>query len=254
MDGSLGGSYGAFRQRRPAEVAVPAADDVAVVGTASLLECSRCHKQFVQTAARCYKLCPHCRQLQRERLRRWQQRTKERSDVCHRCGGGLAAQDAGFALCARCRNLLRLLKALRPAQGRCLHCSQTKDPESAGFLVCLRCRTNDRNRRSQLEQQGVCNRCGALLEGPEHHKVCTRCRERKKRSSGRRPVVPLDPSPPPPDMSALAAAQAQAQQLMAAAQMAHTHILPQQVHLYLLLDSHMENDNLFMSEGEHGEM
>ncbi|KAH3675785.1 hypothetical protein WICPIJ_009238 [Wickerhamomyces pijperi] len=156
----------------------------------SLLECTRCKKSFsLETnsnspnAAKPFKLCPHCRDLQRERSRKWQQRTKQKKGACRRCGVQIPPSQSNFVLCAPCRLSLRSRKATRYEDGKCVHCSG--ENLSSEFKVCLRCRNNDRLRRKALEEKGCCNRCSRELnleDGDTGHKVCLKCRERKKKN------------------------------------------------------------------------
>lgn len=205
--------------------------------------CTRCKKEFDQTIVlrkqessdnaksflpepKIFKLCQHCRDLQRQRSRRWQQKTKERKGVCRRCGVDIPIEEQRFVLCPQCRQNLRERKANRAAHGRCVHCSgpltsefvtneygtvaghlndsiiqiqgqgsinnptgnmqeNIKDEfEKINFKVCQRCRTNDKIRRGNLERLGACNRCAKPLDPQElgRHKVCAKCRNRKKRN------------------------------------------------------------------------
>lgn len=182
--------------------------------------CSRCKKQFVQVVVmpnlsertpkfgepKIFKLCDHCRDLQRERSRRWQRKTKDRQGACRRCGTNIPADQQNFVLCPTCRRSLRDKKAVRAAQGRCIHCSGPLEAPiiSAGvkedtddghrrsvssrmnYKVCVRCRENDRIRRTNLEMLGNCNRCAKAMAVDEigKHKVCHACRVRKRKMLG----------------------------------------------------------------------
>ena len=171
---------------------------------------------------RTFKLCDHCRKLQRQRSRRWQKKTKDREGVCRRCGSEIPLAERRFVLCPSCRENLRLRKASRAAQGRCVHCSgpldasilskenegnnngdeqntksnedqnnelrrgsqEEKPARGASHKVCQRCRENDKIRRANLEKMGNCNRCAKALDPNEYgrNKVCFNCRTKKKRS------------------------------------------------------------------------
>ncbi|KAG7882953.1 hypothetical protein KL925_000348 [Ogataea polymorpha] len=144
--------------------------------------CTRCKKEFTQMLGKHYRLCSHCRELQRQRSRRWQMRTKEKQGVCRRCGVEIPPEHAQFVLCENCRMSLRSRKASRAALGKCVHCSGPNDSIDAKFKVCSRCRQNDKIRRSNLEKIGACNRCAKRLkESDRDHKVCEKCRTKKKR-------------------------------------------------------------------------
>lgn len=153
-----------------------------------------------------YKLCQHCRELQRQRSRRWQKKTKEKVGVCRRCGSEIPPELQKFVLCLNCRQNLRFRKANRAKQGRCVHCSGPLDSsiissppdnldaeqaslwksanKSKSFKVCKRCRENDKIRRNNLEKLGNCNRCAKPLPNDElgKNKVCKNCRTKKKKS------------------------------------------------------------------------
>ncbi|KAM9897518.1 hypothetical protein OXX79_006837 [Metschnikowia pulcherrima] len=183
-------------------------------------KCSRCKKEFVQRLVKpaetgkaktnepkVFKLCFHCRDLQRQRSRRWQKKTKDKEGACRRCGSEIPLDQQKFVLCPQCRKSLRLRKANRAAQGRCVHCSgpieasivkddspdgdSSEEPdgrrpsEPGAFKVCQRCRENDKIRRTNLERMGNCNRCAKALTPDEQgkHKVCFTCRQKKKKSS-----------------------------------------------------------------------
>lgn len=180
-------------------------------------KCLRCKKDFIQALIvdptkpkpaepKLYKLCFHCRDLQRQRSRRWQKKTKDKQGACRRCGSDIPIDQQRFVLCPQCRQSLRVRKANRAAQGRCVHCSgpitslvakddspeaeSSEEPDSrrasvsgGSFKVCQRCRENDKIRRTNLERMGNCNRCARKL-GPEEqgkHKVCFMCRQKKKK-------------------------------------------------------------------------
>ncbi|OBA22164.1 hypothetical protein METBIDRAFT_31114 [Metschnikowia bicuspidata var. bicuspidata NRRL YB-4993] len=184
-------------------------------------KCSRCKKDFVQRLSapqdngkgkssepKIFKLCFHCRDLQRQRSRRWQMKTKDKQGACRRCGSEIPVDQQRFVLCPQCRKSLRIRKANRAAQGRCVHCSgpissliikddsadgdSSEEPESrrsseaGSFKVCQRCRENDKIRRNNLERMGNCNRCAKALDPDEQgrHKVCFTCRQKKKKQGG----------------------------------------------------------------------
>lgn len=115
-------------------------------GVSAETPCSRCKKPFEQRGPTTYKLCGHCRELQRERSKRWKQRLAEKTGVCTRCGHEQPA-DAKHALCGSCRSSLRKTKTKRLALGRCVHCSGPNTEHK--YRVCLRCRQRDRLRRSK---------------------------------------------------------------------------------------------------------
>lgn len=142
--------------------------------------CTRCKKEFpIDLTGKTFKLCPHCRELQRERSRRWQQKTKLKPGACRRCGVSIPTDQAHFVLCPPCRLSLRTRKASRYENGKCVHCSGIND--STEFKVCSRCRNNDKLRRKNLEERGCCNRCAhPLKDDDKSHKVCSNCRSRKK--------------------------------------------------------------------------
>lgn len=187
--------------------------------------CSRCKKDFEQPIVipktnvksetdenlakplmepKIFKLCQHCRELQRQRSRRWQKKTKEKFGVCRRCGSDIPPELQKFVLCLTCRQNLRFRKANRAKQGRCVHCSGPLDtsilsssgeenqndnedsnkPGQKNFKVCQRCRENDKIRRNNLEKLGNCNRCAKPLNSEDigKHKVCIGCRSKKKKS------------------------------------------------------------------------
>lgn len=143
-------------------------------------QCSRCKKDFTPSLdGKTYKLCPHCRELQRQRSRRWQQRIKQKEGACKRCGVDIPQDQSTYVLCPPCRFNLRTRKATRYENGKCVHCSGIND--STEFKVCTRCRNNDKMRRKNLEDRGCCNRCANPLKvEDENHKVCNGCRSRKK--------------------------------------------------------------------------
>lgn len=142
-------------------------------------ECTRCKKEYAITDGKVFKLCPHCRELQRERSRRWQQKTKLKENACRRCGVSIPPDQGKFVLCPPCRLNLRTKKAKRFESGKCVHCSGVND--STDFKVCSRCRSIDKDRRKQLEDQGKCNRCSGKLQADDNgRKVCSDCRARKK--------------------------------------------------------------------------
>ncbi|KAL6454517.1 WOR3 White-opaque regulator 3 [Candida maltosa Xu316] len=196
--------------------------------------CTRCKKEFDQPVIipkmndsnsangskilaepKIFKLCQHCRDLQRQRSRRWQKKTKDKQGVCRRCGTEIPLEERKFVLCPNCRQNLRTRKANRAAQGKCVHCSGpldasilVKDPVNGGDLesnggekrvgrpsstssykVCQRCRENDRIRRLNLEKMGNCNRCAKALDPSDYgrNKVCATCRTKKKKNSNSPP-------------------------------------------------------------------
>lgn len=155
------------------------------IGDANLTTtvCTRCKNEFNQfITKRLFKLCHHCRELQRERSRRWQMKTKEKQGVCRRCGSNLLNSENDYVLCEHCRLNLRSKKAIRVQQGKCVHCSGPKDPEDYNHKVCSRCRENDKIRRANLERVGACNRCTNILNEVEQgHKACITCRNRKRK-------------------------------------------------------------------------
>ena len=174
--------------------------------------CTRCKKVFLQlvyvsqeqekskSEPKFFKLCQHCRDLQRKRSRRWQIKTKNKTGTCRRCGLVIPEDQQKYVLCPSCRENLRTRKANRAAQGKCVHCSgpleasiiasddMTKLKETVkhgSFKVCQRCRKNDKIRRTNLERKGHCNRCAKSLHPDDfgRHKVCLHCRSRKRRSN-----------------------------------------------------------------------
>lgn len=177
-------------------------------------KCSRCKKEFTQsllvakdsflgkfgTEPKIFKLCDHCRDLQRERLRRWQKKTKDKQGACRRCGNEIPQDQQKYVLCPLCRQNLRIRKANRAAQGKCVHCSgpinlliineesvdengRRSSVSGGSYKVCQRCRENDKIRRTNLERMGNCNRCAKALSAEEQgrHKVCLNCRQKKKK-------------------------------------------------------------------------
>lgn len=91
--------------------------------------CSRCKKEFVQDniststssgKRKTFKLCMHCRALQRERSRRWQNKTKGIQGACRRCGAKIPqGPDTRFVLCSVCRHRLRIHKKARCQRSGC---------------------------------------------------------------------------------------------------------------------------------------
>lgn len=172
-----------------------------------LSKCLRCKKDFVQrlivaetgeAEPKVYKLCHHCRDLQRQRLRRWQKKTKDKHGACRRCGTEIPPEEQKYVLCPQCRQNLRIRKANRAAQGKCVHClgpinvsiigdekdeSGRRGSQLGSYKVCQRCRENDKIRRTNLERMGNCNRCAKALSPAEQgkHKVCSSCRQKKKK-------------------------------------------------------------------------
>lgn len=178
-----------------------------------LSKCLRCKKDFVQrlivakdlrlgkvsAEPKVFKLCHHCRDLQRQRLRRWQKKTKDKQGACRRCGNEIPPEEQKYVLCPMCRQNLRIRKANRAAQGKCVHClgpinvliinDDAEDPlgrrssNPGSYKVCQRCRENDKIRRTNLERMGNCNRCAKALSPSEQgkHKVCLSCRQKKKK-------------------------------------------------------------------------
>lgn len=162
-------------------------------GTFATHSCSRCKRAFdLPIDGKLFKLCPHCRELQRQRSKRWQQKTREKDGVCRRCGKLIPDDESKFVLCSKCRTTLRDKKANRAELGKCVHCSGPNDPNSQ-FKVCQRCRNNDKSRRTRLEKDGLCNRCAKPLSPQDkgNYKVCSNCRTRKKRSVDEPTVVVL---------------------------------------------------------------
>ncbi|ODV84337.1 hypothetical protein CANARDRAFT_8691 [[Candida] arabinofermentans NRRL YB-2248] len=144
--------------------------------------CNRCKKQFPCEAGKNFKMCSHCRELQRQRSRRWQMRTKQKEGACRRCGSPIPKEHAQYVLCEHCRMSLRTRKVKRALAGKCVHCSGPNDSLDGKFKVCTRCRNNDKMRRSNLEKMGACNRCAnPLNEADSDHKVCVNCRTKKTR-------------------------------------------------------------------------
>lgn len=172
-------------------------------------KCLRCKKEFAQrlimpkdadsgAEPKVYKLCHHCRDLQRQRSRRWQKKTKDKQGACRRCGSEIPPEEQKYVLCPQCRENLRIRKANRAAQGKCVHClgpinaliiKEEGDEDGrrsstlASYKVCQRCRENDKIRRTNLERMGNCNRCAKALSAAEQgkHKVCMSCRQKKKK-------------------------------------------------------------------------
>lgn len=186
-------------------------------------QCTRCKKDFVQVItvpkennnsfnfkpssgqSKVFKLCHHCRELQRQRSRRWQMKTKDKKGVCRRCGTEIPFNEQKFVLCPSCRLNLRTRKASRASQGKCIHCSSPmedgfasdeisleesssvdeydkRSPKSTSFRVCQKCRGKDKLRRHNLQQMGYCNRCTKALSANDHgkYKLCADCRAKKK--------------------------------------------------------------------------
>lgn len=144
--------------------------------------CNRCKREFAQIGDKSFKMCEHCRVLQRQRSRRWQRRTKQKEGVCTRCGTYLSEDSTKYSLCQHCRDMLRTKKANRYLQGKCVHCSGPKD-EEGNYKVCKRCREKDKLRRLTLEQEGLCNRCSLNLSRDERgHKICQACRTKKRKN------------------------------------------------------------------------
>lgn len=143
--------------------------------------CNRCKKEFAQMAAKQYRMCKHCRELQRLRSRRWQLRTKNKGGVCRRCATKIEPDPQNnFVLCLQCREKLRSRKVHRAENGKCIHCSGPNE-EGSNYKVCRRCRNKDRLRRVELERMGACNRCSQTLdEDDKGYKLCRACRAKKK--------------------------------------------------------------------------
>lgn len=203
-------------------------------------QCTRCKKEFVQVITvppkdgdssnnnsskqvtgqtKLFKLCHHCRELQRQRSRRWQMKTKDRKGVCRRCGIEIPFNEQKYVLCANCRLNLRTRKAGRASQGKCIHCSgfleddQVSDdllmmnesssvdeygkhsPKSSTFRVCQKCRGKDKLRRHNLEQMGYCNRCTRALDPQDQgrFKVCGECRMKKRQYGNKSQDQPASP-------------------------------------------------------------
>ncbi|KAF7999402.1 hypothetical protein HF325_006078 [Metschnikowia pulcherrima] len=106
-------------------------------------KCSRCKKEFVQRLVKpaetgkaktnepkVYKLCFHCRDLQRQRSRRWQKKTKDKEGACRRCGSEIPLDQQKRTNLERMGNCNRCAKALTPdEQGKhkvCFTCRQKK--------------------------------------------------------------------------------------------------------------------------------
>lgn len=165
-------------EKRAGASASPSAAETAPQAVDS--DCTRCRKGFKNPAVgKAFKLCPHCRELQKARSRRWQLKTKETPGACRRCGVAVPQDECHFVLCPACRLSLRIKKSQRFEAGKCVHCS--RDNDSTEFKVCLRCRSLDKDRRQDLEQHGRCNRCADALSGDDlNHKICITCRIRKR--------------------------------------------------------------------------
>lgn len=146
-------------------------------------DCNRCKRKFAIIGDKVFKMCEHCRVLQRQRSKRWQRRTKQKDGVCTRCGTDLSEAASNYSLCQHCRDMLRSKKANRYLEGKCVHCSGPNDEEGT-FKVCRRCREKDKLRRLALEQEGLCNRCSyGLAKDEKGHKICQSCRLKKKKPS-----------------------------------------------------------------------
>lgn len=223
------------------DVPAPFKEEPATSGQVLRSSCSRCKKDFVQpiivpldntkalAEPKIFKLCQHCRDLQRQRSRRWQKKTKDKRGACRRCGAEIPPEEQKFVLCPSCRQNLRTRKANRAAQGKCVHCSGPLDAsiitdkkdananKSGNYKVCQRCRENDKIRRTNLERMGNCNRCAKALDPEDQgkHKVCLSCRSRKKKlNQTSAPVIHQS-------MQHSQAQQAQAQAQMMAQAQAH---------------------------------
>ena len=145
-------------------------------------DCNRCKRKFARLGDKVFKMCEHCRVLQRQRSKRWQRRTKQKDGVCTRCGTDLSEAASNYSLCQHCRDMLRSKKANRYLEGRCVHCSGANDEEGT-FKVCKRCREKDKLRRLALEQEGLCNRCSyGLPKDEKGHKICQSCRLKKRKN------------------------------------------------------------------------
>lgn len=144
-------------------------------------DCNRCRKTFAQMGSKPYKMCSHCRFLQRQRSKRWQQKTKSKDGVCRRCGTA-HGPESKFVLCLHCRDILRRTKASRVREGKCVHCSGP-NLEGGSYKVCKRCRDRDKLRRVQLEDLGNCNRCAEKMPMDDTHKLCVSCRAKKSKES-----------------------------------------------------------------------
>jgi Skp family chaperone for outer membrane proteins len=144
-------------------------------------KCNRCKKDFAQMEPKSFKMCEHCRMLQRQRSQRWKVKTKQKEGVCKRCGTTLPLDlNNKFVLCEHCRNMLRNRKANRFLEGKCVHCSGPNS-EDGIYKVCMKCREKDKIRRLTLEQEGLCNRCSVALPKEQNgHKICLPCRIKKK--------------------------------------------------------------------------
>lgn len=145
--------------------------------------CNRCKKDFTQIGPKSFKMCEHCRTLQRERTKRWQNAVKKKEGVCKRCGAGLTdemTEGGKYVLCTNCREMLRSWKSNRHQEGKCVHCAGVNEDDSA-YKVCNRCREKDKNRRLLLEKEGQCNKCSSVLNNDDKgFKVCAACRSRRK--------------------------------------------------------------------------
>ncbi|ODV71264.1 uncharacterized protein CYBJADRAFT_192036 [Cyberlindnera jadinii NRRL Y-1542] len=160
-------------------------------------QCTRCKKDYAIYNGKVFKLCPHCRELQRLRSRRWQEKTKATSGSCRRCGTAIPQDQSKYVLCPPCRLNLRNTKAQRLEKGKCVHCSGENDSQT--FKVCFRCRAKDRERRRQLELNNQCNRCSSKLSNEDMgRKVCLNCRNRnrnKKSSSAEKTTIMTSSQP-----------------------------------------------------------
>ncbi|KAI5954615.1 hypothetical protein KGF54_002391 [Candida jiufengensis] len=165
--------------------------------------CTRCKKEFDQpiiipkandnsgsqkslAEPKIFKLCHHCRDLQRQRSRRWQKKTKNKQGVCRRCGSDIPFDERKFVLCPSCRQNLRTRKANRAAQGKCVHCSGPLDTsilhkDENGNII------TESNGSPTLESQNHPDddptnspKSDKKSNRNLNYKVCQRCRENDK--------------------------------------------------------------------------
>lgn len=158
--------------------------------------CNRCKKTFSQIGPKPFKMCEHCRILQRQRSKRWQHKLKQKEGVCTRCGTELPVDDRNsYVLCQHCRDMLRSKKMTRFLEGKCVHCSGPRD-DDGDYKVCKKCREKDRLRRLSLEHKGLCNRCTSIIPTDQKgHKMCEICRVKKKKN-----LLPIGPKSTLPEM------------------------------------------------------
>ena len=106
-------------------------------------------------------------------------KTKDREGVCRRCGSEIPLAERRFVLCPSCRENLRLRKASRAAQGRCVHCSGPLDASILSKENEGNNNGDEQNNKSNEDQNNELRR-GSQEEKPARgasHKVCQRCRE-----------------------------------------------------------------------------